>query len=112
MLALDGGGIRGLISLGILERIETLIREYTGKKLCEYFDYVGGTSTGSIIAAGIARGLSVSELVDFYKSSGEQMFEHSCLVERVKYFYTADPLKAKLGHVFGLKNDLDPDDLK
>ncbi len=38
MLALDGGGIRGLITLGTLEKIEALIRKRTGQKLCQYFD--------------------------------------------------------------------------
>ena len=112
MLALDGGGIRGLITLGILEKVEALIQARTGQKLHEYFDYVGGTSTGSIIAAGVARGLSVADLIDFYRSSGKQMFEHSSLIERLKYFYTADPLKAKLRTVFGQNTDLDPDGLK
>jgi hypothetical protein len=112
MLALDGGGIRGLITLGILLRLEALVKERTGQKLCDFFDYIGGTSTGSIIAAGLAYGMTVSELIDFYRSSGEQMFERSWLIERVKYFYTADPLKAKLRDVFGHDADLDPDNLK
>jgi uncharacterized protein len=50
MLALDGGGIRGLITLGILQKIEAMIQAKTGLELCEYFDYIGGTSTGAIIA--------------------------------------------------------------
>ena len=49
MLALDGGGIRGLLTLGILEKIEALV---AGEKLGEYFDYIAGTSTGAIIAPG------------------------------------------------------------
>jgi hypothetical protein len=112
MLALDGGGIRGLLTLGILEKIEALVAGKTGKKLGEYFDYIAGTSTGAIIAAGLARGMSVAELIDFYRSAGKQMFEHSSLIERVKYFYTADPLKAKLQTVFGAATDLEPDNLK
>ncbi len=112
MLALDGGGIRGLLTLGILEKIEALVAGATGKKLGEYFDYIAGTSTGAIIAAGLARGMSVAELIDFYRSAGKQMFEHSSLIERVKYFYTADPLKAKLQAVFGAGTDLEPDNLK
>jgi hypothetical protein len=112
MLALDGGGIRGLLTLGILEKIERLVAEKTGKKtLCEYFDYVAGTSTGAIIAAGLARGKTVAQLIDFYRSSGEQMFEHAWLIERVKNFYTADPLKAKLQEVFGHDTTLEPGNL-
>jgi hypothetical protein len=112
MLALDGGGIRGLITLGILEKIEMLVKEKTGQKLGEYFDYIAGTSTGAIIAAGLSRGMTVGELIDFYTSTGQQMFDPSWLIERIKYLYTADPLKAKLQQVFGRDTDLGPDNLK
>ena len=112
MLALDGGGIRGLLTLGILERIEKLVAAKTGQKLCQYFDYVAGTSTGAIIAAGLARGMTTAELIDFYKSTGHQMFEKAWLLERIKYFYTADPLKAKLQEVFGRDTNLFADNLK
>jgi patatin-like phospholipase/acyl hydrolase len=108
MLALDGGGIRGLITLGILKRIEELIADRTRLKLCEYFDYIAGTSTGAIIAAGLSRGMTTSELIDFYMSCGKQMFEPSWIIERIKYFYTADPLKAKLQEVFGAETTLEP----
>lgn len=111
MLALDGGGIRGLITLGILEQVEKLLQPKGFPKLCDYFDYIAGTSTGAIIAAGLARGLSVSDLVQFYKDCGAEMFEPSRLLARIKFFYTADPLKEKLKEVFGPATDLDPDNL-
>jgi predicted acylesterase/phospholipase RssA len=114
VLALDGGGIRGLITLGILSQIEELIHQKTGKKLCDYFDYIAGTSTGAIIAAGLSLGMTTAELVDFYKSCGEEMFEPSKLLQRLKCLYTADPLRAKLQSVFGEKTTLvapdSPDD--
>jgi uncharacterized protein len=112
MLSLDGGGIRGLITLGILERIENLVKERTGQKLCDYFDYVAGTSTGAIIAAGLSRGLTTADLIRFYTSSGKQMFDPAWLLERIKYLYTADPLKAQLQDVFGRDTNLEPDNLK
>jgi len=60
--ALDGGGIRGVITLGILERIEALVTKKSGKEnFCDYFDYIAGTSTGAIIAAELARGMSVTQ---------------------------------------------------
>ena len=62
MLALDGGGIRGLLTLGILERSRRWWPAATGRKLGDYFDYIAGTSTGAIIAAGLARGMTVAEL--------------------------------------------------
>lgn len=101
MLALDGGGIRGLITLGILGQIEELIQQKTGQKLCEFFDYIAGTSTGAIIAAGLSLGKTTGDLVDFYQSCGKEMFEPSSLVQRLKCLYTADPLRAKLSQVFG-----------
>ena len=112
MLSLDGGGIRGLITLGILEKMEALVAEKTGLKLCNYFDYIAGTSTGAIIAAGLARGMSTSKLISFYRSCGKNMFEPSRLIERLKYFYKADPLKAQLQKTFGEDTTLEPDDLK
>jgi Patatin-like phospholipase len=112
MLALDGGGIRGLSTLGILERIEKLVKEKTGQKLGEYFDYIAGTSTGAIIAAGLSRGLNISDLIEFYTSSGPEMFDPSWLIERIKYLYTADPLQTKLQDVFGRDTNLEPDNLK
>jgi hypothetical protein len=106
MLALDGGGIRGLITLGILSQIEELIHQRTGEKLCQYFDYIAGTSTGAIIAAGLAQGMTTEELVDFYNSCGQEMFEPSSLLQRLKCLYTADPLRAKLQDVFGKNTNL------
>jgi hypothetical protein len=112
MLAFDGGGIRGLLTLGILQNIEAVIAAKTGQPLCEYFDYIAGTSTGAIIAAGLARGLNTRQLIDFYLANGKQMFEHASLINRLKFLYTADPLKARLQEVFGAATNLDPDNLK
>lgn len=62
ILSLDGGGAKGFYSLGVLKEIEALC----GKPLCDAFDLVFGTSTGAIIAALIARGLSVDEVYRLY----------------------------------------------
>lgn len=104
MLALDGGGIRGLISLGILKHLEESLATVSGPgnafRLCDFFDYIAGTSTGAIIAAGLARGMSVQELIKFYEESGRDMFEKSRLDKRLVSFYTADPLRKRLQEVF------------
>ena len=57
LLALDGGGMRGVITLRVLRRLEKLL----GQPLGEYFDYVAGTSTGAIIAGCLAAGMSVEK---------------------------------------------------
>ena len=64
ILALDGGGIRGVLMLQFLQAIESLIKKRFGDNtlLCDYFDLIGGTSTGSIIAAGLACGMTVDAL--------------------------------------------------
>ncbi len=77
ILALDGGGVRGIMSLAFLERIETILRARSGRsdfRLCEYFSLIGGTSTGSIIAAGLSLGHSVAELIDLYLNMSQRSF--------------------------------------
>ena len=63
MLALDGGGLRGVFTLEFLDSMEAELRRRTGNNallLRDYFDLIGGTSTGSIIAAALACGMSVA----------------------------------------------------
>lgn len=73
ILSLDGGGIRGVLSAKILEQIETTL-EKKGKKLHEYFDLIAGTSTGSILAAGIVCKMNAQELINVYQEEGENIF--------------------------------------
>lgn len=79
ILALDGGGVRGLITLGILQRIEDQIKQRSPNpdtfRLCQYFDLIAGTSTGSIIATGLALGWSVAEVRKIYDALAPQIFE-------------------------------------
>ena len=105
LLALDGGGIRGVLSLEILAEIERKIADKTGiERLGDYFDYIGGTSTGAIIAAGLSIGMSAAELLDFYREAGVSMFEKNALLKRLKSFYTDEPLKVRLQGIFREKN--------
>jgi uncharacterized protein len=105
LLALDGGGIRGLITLGILEKLEAELRAASGGganfRLSDYFDFIGGTSTGAILASGLSIGKSVADLIDFYRTCGAEMFEPNALIKRAWAKYRSDPLEAKLKEVFG-----------
>ncbi len=88
LLACDDGGIRGIISIEILARIEAELRKSSGNSkfvLADYFDHVGGTSTGAIIATLIALGHSADEVRDFYLRSGAEMFYKARLWERFPY---------------------------
>jgi hypothetical protein len=68
ILALDGGGVRGILTLGFLKEIERILAERHGNdphfRLCDYFDLIAGTSTGSIIAASLAQGKTVAEVIE------------------------------------------------
>lgn len=75
ILSIDGGGIRGVYSAYILKRIE----ETCKINLKDHFDLIAGTSTGSIIAAGIAKGLKCEELVELYQNYGSKIFEKKLL---------------------------------
>jgi len=68
VLALDGGGVRGAITVAFLERIEALLSQHHGRliRLGDYFHLVGGTSTGSIIAGALAVGYRAGEVRDIY----------------------------------------------
>ena len=68
ILALEGGGVRGIISLAYLERLEALLRERFGPEivLADYFDLIGGTSGGATIATGLALGMPVAKLIGTY----------------------------------------------
>ena len=85
ILSLDGGGIRGVLSLGFLERIEAILRERYGQpdlRLCDYFDLIGGTSTGAIIATGLALGMDVAEVKQCYLDIGHRIFGDGHLAGR------------------------------
>ena len=72
ILSLDGGGIRGLITTVLLERLETEVPNWLEK-----VDLIAGTSTGGIIALGLAYGLSPSDLRRLYYDQGETIFADS-----------------------------------
>ena len=64
LLTIDGGGIRGMIALEVLLEIERILgRGRADFRLAQYFDYIAGTSTGAIIAAGLSLGFPVQALL-------------------------------------------------
>jgi uncharacterized protein len=116
ILALDGGGIRGIITLEILARIETLLREKLRRPadfaLADYFDFIAGTSTGAIIGTGLALGMSVAAVQSFYLSSGREMFEKASVLRRFHYKYGDRKLSERLREMVGATTTLGSDRLK
>lgn len=74
ILSLDGGGIRGVISARILVEVERQLKQCKGLALHEYFDMIAGTSTGSILTAGIATKKSADKLIKLYQETGQIIF--------------------------------------
>ncbi len=76
VLALSGGGVRGIIEVAFLEAIERVYQERRGPdtRLSDVFDLVGGTSTGALIAAAVTLGKPISEIADFYLGRATRFF--------------------------------------
>jgi len=104
ILSIDGGGIKGAFPAAFLLQLE----ECLGEPIANYFDLIAGTSTGGIIALGLGLGLSVAEILDFYKSQGSTIFPSSqrALTRMGHYFatkFSGDPLQKCLTTAFGKK---------
>lgn len=116
ILSLDGGGIRGVISLEVLMHLEDLLRKQLGKDdsfvLADYFDLIAGTSTGAIIGTLLSMGFSVSHIKEFYNECGKSMFEPSHLLERFKWKYSDEAFSSKLKEVLGEDTTLGSNKLK
>jgi patatin-like phospholipase/acyl hydrolase len=70
ILALDGGGLRGIFSAAILAALEDDLQI----SVVDHFDLIAGTSTGGIIALGLGLGLRPRQIVEFYAELGERVF--------------------------------------
>lgn len=104
ILSIDGGGMRGIIPAKILCELEEELQRNEGPdaRLCEYFDLVCGTSTGGIIAIGLALGLSAKKILNLYLEHGKEIFSANvwqCL--KTKTLYSRDVLKEQLQKAYG-----------
>lgn len=113
ILSIDGGGILGTFPAAFLAGLEQHLQ---GRPIGSYFDLIAGTSTGGIIAIGLAMGLRASDLLDLYEKRGPEIFGQgrgpitdfafdklrlgrSLLMNK----HDAEPLRAVLEDVFGDK---------
>lgn len=110
ILSIDGGGIRGTFPAAFLTSLE----EGLDRPIADYFDLITGTSTGGIIAIGLAMGLSAKDILALYEKRGPEIFSQQHhglrgLIERgarkVKWAtwgpkYSSDGLEAALKDVF------------
>jgi patatin-like phospholipase/acyl hydrolase len=88
ILSIDGGGIRGLIPAKVLAELEAeLQKNEPEKKLHEHFDLICGTSTGAILAIGIALGIPAKDLAKFYEDNARIIFP--------RFFFRLLPRKSR-----------------
>lgn len=114
ILALDGGGVRGALAVGYLARLEAILRERYGRPelvLRDYFDLIGGTSTGAIIATALAVGMDVASLRQMYLELGPRVFaKKRRWFRRADAMYDAKAVQETLQGVLGERR-LDDDSL-
>ncbi len=101
ILSIDGGGIKGIYAASFLAELEKYVPE--GKCLADYFDIITGTSTGAIIAAGIAVGVPVKVCLDMYREKGQEIFPPRPAFWHFLFPYRTEPLRKNLESVFGNK---------
>jgi patatin-like phospholipase/acyl hydrolase len=98
VLALDGGGIRGIFTASFLATTEDLARG----RIADFFDLIVGTSTGGIIGLGVALGIAARRILGLYLDAGPRIFRRSCRARMIfRPKYRNDALAKVLWQVFG-----------
>ena len=115
ILSLDGGGVRGTLSVAFLRRLETLLKERDQSddaRLCDYFDLIGGTSTGAIISTALSLGYTTSQIRDFYHKLAPRVFQKSRFrLVGLQSVFSEKNLKQEIQQVCGDRT-LDSEDMK
>ncbi len=113
ILALDGGGIRGVFTLEVLLRIEKLLHDDYARQdpaqarnftLRDHFSFLAGTSTGAIIATCLAWGMTVEHILNLYLEHGPGMFQPLPWYRPIKKYlvakFAAAPISEMLREIF------------
>lgn len=99
ILAIDGGGIKGVFAASFLAQIEAKCNV----RICDYFDLIAGTSTGGIIAAALAVGIPAKDILEMYMTNGKKIFPKNRRWMLFKGKYESKPLHDALETVFEQK---------
>ena len=99
ILALDGGGIKGLYSVVVLKRIEEILQI----KLKDEFNLIAGTSTGSILASAIVMDIPITEVMELYTKEGKKIFKKNMFGWKglIRSRYSNKNLEQILNRIFG-----------
>ena len=107
ILSIDGGGICGILPAAALKELESRFLE--GRSILPYFDMIAGTSTGGIIALGLAHGLTAAQILKFYMERGNRVFPSGGAVQSCwrrlrrlhRSAYNTSGLESELLNIFG-----------
>jgi predicted acylesterase/phospholipase RssA len=105
LLSVDGGGIRGLIAVEFLLRLEALLRKATGRDnlvLADFFDYVAGTSAGAIIATLVSLGYPAAQIREIIRTAAHDMFDPANIFLRTARRFGPDSAMTKLLSTVGI----------
>lgn len=114
VLSIDGGGIKGIVPAMILAEIE----ERTGKRICELFDFIAGTSTGGILALGLTKPskedrkkpqFTAKDLVNLYRKEGGMIFQRR--KEKKLNFFDAAKINGLKAILAKFAPEVEPEDL-
>ncbi|WP_018275151.1 CBASS cGAMP-activated phospholipase [Teredinibacter turnerae] len=109
ILALSGGGVRGLYTISILAQLEQILAEKHGDdsyNIAQHFDLIAGTSIGGILALGLASGMTARKLCGVLDENRKQIFppkSAKIFRQALGSLYSSGPLRAVLEHCFGDK---------
>ncbi|MEM1296416.1 MAG: patatin-like phospholipase family protein, partial [Verrucomicrobiota bacterium] len=104
LLSIDGGGVKAFVAIEILKKMEAILasryaRFYASPKdfrLCHYFNFIGGTSAGSILASLIATGRSMEDIAQRFEEAAVAMFSPEPLLRQPQWQYRRKPLAEEL----------------
>lgn len=86
ILAIDGGGIKGLYTLYLLREIEN--RLCGNNKIYEYFDVICGTSIGGIITLGLTSGIPIDDIIKIFENNANAIFDNNdTLIKKIKQWF-------------------------
>ncbi len=114
ILSIDGGGIKGIFPAALLAQVEQQLLK--GQSVAKYFDLITGTSTGGIIALGLANNLTSTDMLSMYMERGQEIFpaksdswlgwiknKKASVFNNFLYRYNHEPLNTLLNEVLGYR---------
>lgn len=98
ILAIDGGGLKGLFAAALLAEFERDLKV----SLIDHFDLVCGTSTGGLIALGLGAGRTPDQIVEFYVTHGPEVFRRRTWLRQIfSAKHQPQPLRSALNEILG-----------